>query len=118
MGYQAQNETYSSVYRFEITGGFNVHFDANNGTGDVQNIGMTAPGAAGSVLDSAKVPVNGTRSFLGWATRADAAEPDATADTMVNGETTFYAVYGPEPIAIGENGNWFINGVDSGIPAK
>lgn len=116
--YQVQAESYTSIYRFEVEGGFNVHFDANNGSSDVQNVGMTAPGELGNILGGVSTPVNGAKTFLGWATVPGADAPDVTEKMLIDGETTLYAVYSPEPLAIGENGNWFINGVDSGISAK
>jgi len=115
--YSTTNEAYTSTYRFTVDGGFNVVFDANNGTGATQNLGMTAPGALGEALESITEPTNGARPFLGWATRANATAADVDADTNVSRATTFYAVYGNEPIAISAAGTWVINGVDTGIPA-
>ena len=41
-----------------------------------------------------------------------------TDETAITEATTFYAVYGPDMLSVGANGNLFVYGVDTGIAAK
>jgi len=117
VNYNVGVENFSSVYRFVVDGAFNVSFDAKDGS-DAQKIGVAGEVTFADIKDKVVAPASVLREFLGWATSANATAADVTDETAITEATTFYAVYGPDMLSVGANGNLFVYGVDTGIAAK
>ena len=120
VSYRTTNEDHTTIIALTVAanGAFNVVFDANYAGGNVQNVAVTSEGATlESILGRADMPERDGYTFLGWATSADAVVPDVEADaTVIDGTVTYYAVWKAPEIAI-IDGNWYINGIDTGISA-
>ena len=69
-----------------------VTYDANGGTGSVA-AATAIKGNSISLSDGTGLTPPDTKTFAGWATTADAEEPDVTSPYTVTADVTLYAVY-------------------------
>ncbi len=120
-GYRASNEDYS-VYVMVKVAGYSVTFDYNGGTTNraTSESFSFATGMTAAIEKVATPTRDGGYKFLGWATEANATEAtitDVTTITGVTSETIYYAVWENPPFAI-IDGEWYINGVNTGIKAE